>query len=60
MKITIVTKRPCIRVAKEAFALKGLGHEVNLVSPVMDSEIYDNVLYWGSPKQLEDAVKIIA
>jgi len=60
MKVTIVTKRPCIRVAKEAFALKGLGHQINLVSPVMDSEYpYTHVLYWGHPKELSDAVKLI-
>lgn len=62
MKITIVCRRPCIRVTKEAFALYEAGHEVNLVSPILDSDYpYKHALYWEKSRldQLRDAVKLI-
>jgi len=37
-----------------------LGHEVNLVSPIIDTDYsYNQILYWNTPKQLQSAVKLI-
>jgi len=59
LRIAFVTKRPCIRVAKEAFALYGLGHEISLISPVMDTDFpYKHVAYWKDAKGLADQIKL--
>ena len=58
-EIGFVTDHCCVRVVKEAVALKQLGYNVHLFSKTLTSvNNFASVHYFNSPYQLEQAIKL--
>lgn len=59
--VAFVTEHCCIRVVKEAIALKALGYSVRLIAGTPRSRtLFDTVSEYSDPHQLEVAVKSMA
>jgi hypothetical protein len=61
LRLCLVAKNPCIRVVKEAYALWHTGEckLYHLAPRLQDLQPFSFLGHFGSPKQLEDAVKLI-
>ncbi len=61
MEIAFVTEHTCIRVTKEAIALKLAGHNVHLISKkLLTPDWYESQMYIDCPKKVEEAARIYA
>jgi hypothetical protein len=62
MKIAFISQTCCLRVSKEAIALKNKGHNVYLItkSREVNPAIFDLVMQYSNINQLETAIKLLA
>lgn len=61
LDIAFVSEFCCIRVVKEAIALKALGHRVHIVSPEPNSAtVFSSIHTYHSPSQLEQTALAMA